>query len=70
MADLIANVRVSDVRANQRGRLDDFKAEQWIPRCRQLAAHDVGDGGQVMGGMREDRGRDTWQQGPSMIRAN
>ena len=68
VADLLANVGVSDVRANRRGRLEDFEAELWIPRCRQLATHDMGDRGQVMGGMREERGRDRWHQGPSTIR--
>ena len=51
---LLANVGVSDVKANRRGRLEDFEAELWIPRCRQLATYDMGDREQVKGGMREE----------------
>ena len=60
MVDLLANVDVNDVRAIRRGWLEDFEAEEWIPKCRHLATHDVGDRGQVTGGMREDQGRDRW----------
>ena len=58
MADLLANVDVTNVRASRRGRLEEFEGEQWIPRCRQLATHDVGDRGQMTRTTREERGRD------------
>ena len=64
----MANVGVTDVRASRRGRLEEFEGEQWIPRCCQLAAHDVGDRGQMTGSAREERGRDRRQQGPPMCR--
>ena len=70
VAYLLANVDVNDVRAIRRGRLEDLEAEEWIPKCQHLVAHDVGHIGQVAGGMREDQGRDRWQQGPSTSRAH
>ena len=54
----MANVGVTDVRASGRGRLEEFEGEEWIPRCRQLTTHDVGDRGQMTRTTREERGRD------------
>ena len=66
VADLMANVGVTDVRASGRGRLEEFEGEEWIPRCRQLTAYDVGDRGQMTGIKREECGRDRRQQCPPM----
>ena len=34
VVELMANIGVSNIRASWRGRLDEFKEEQWIPNCR------------------------------------
>ena len=54
VADLLANAGVEEMGACRLGRLEDFKAEQWMARSRQLAALDAGMGGQVMKAMMED----------------
>ena len=58
VADILEKARVEERGAHRVGRLEDFKVEQWMPRCRQLAALDASMGGQVMEAMMADRERD------------
>ena len=47
VVDLMASVRVTDVRDMRWGCLEDIEGEQWLPRCHQLVNQDGGDRGQM-----------------------
>ena len=62
VVDLMANIKVANVRDIRWGRLEDLKGEQWLPRCRQLVDHDGDDRGQRQDHMNEERGGGRWRQ--------